>query len=396
MDHSITSSNVLPPILSKGNLQKVDENVVFIFDSTKLQKQPNFPEEFVWPDLENSSHEELNEPLIDMDGIFKGDEEAIAIAAELIRTACMKHGFFQITNHGIDPALIRAAYDEIDPIFMLPMDKKLSVRRKPGTGVVGYSGAHADRFMSKLPWKETYSFEYDASHLNPLSIVDYFKSVLGQEFEQTGWVYQKYCEAMKELSLVIMELLAISLGVDRLHYREFFEDQCSIMRCNFYPPCIYSGLTLGTGPHCDPTSLTILYQDEIGGLEVFADNKWQTVRPRPGALVINIGDTMMALSNGKYKSCLHRALVNQEKERKSLAFFVNPNEDKVVRPPQDLFSREEPRKYPDFTWPELLEFTQHHYRADEATLQELHLHGLCHPSHPTSSNFLDYLMGLLH
>ncbi|KAJ7957044.1 putative Gibberellin 20-oxidase [Quillaja saponaria] len=137
MDHSITSSNVLPPILSKGNLQKVDENVVFIFDSTKLQKQPNFPEEFVWPDLENSSHEELNEPLIDMDGIFKGDEEAMAIAAELIRTACMKHGFFQITNHGINPVLIRAAYDEIDPIFMLPMDKKLSVRRKPGNGMVG-------------------------------------------------------------------------------------------------------------------------------------------------------------------------------------------------------------------------------------------------------------------
>lgn len=106
-------------------------------------------------------------------------------------------------------------------------------------------------------------------------------------------VYQKYCEAMKDLSLVIMELLAISLGVDRGHYRRFFEDGDSIMRCNYYPPCNRANLTLGTGPHTDPTSLTILHQDQVGGLEVFVDNKWLAVRPRSEALVINIGDTFM-------------------------------------------------------------------------------------------------------
>jgi gibberellin 20-oxidase len=98
---------------------------------------------------------------------------------------------------------------------------------------------------------------------------------------------------MKELSLTIMELLAISLGIDRSHYRRFFEDGDSIMRCNYYPPCNSSSVTLGTGPHSDPTSLTILHQDQVGGLEVFADNKWMAVRPRHEALVINIGDTFM-------------------------------------------------------------------------------------------------------
>lgn len=90
-----------------------------------------------------------------------------------------------------------------------------------------------------------------------------------------------------------MELLGVSLGVERQHYREYFEDGRSIMRCNYYPPCKNSGLTMGTGPHCDPTSLTILHQDQVGGLQVFANNKWQTVQPRPDALVINIGDTFM-------------------------------------------------------------------------------------------------------
>ena len=83
----------------------------------------------------------------------------------------------------------------------------------------------------------------------------------------------------------------MSLEVDRMHFREFFEDGSSIMRCNHYPYCQEPSLALGTGPHCDPTSLTVLHQDQVGGLDVFADNRWQSVRPRPDALVINIGDT---------------------------------------------------------------------------------------------------------
>ncbi|GFQ02014.1 gibberellin 20 oxidase 2 [Phtheirospermum japonicum] len=169
---------------------------------------------------------------------------------------------------------------------------------------------------------------------------------------------------MKELSLAILELLAMSLGVERLHYRKFFEDGSSIMRGNHYPPCKEAGLTLGTGPHCDPTSLTILHQDQVGGLQIFFDGKWRAIRPCPGALVINIGDTFMALSNGKYKSCLHRAVVNKDRARRSLVFFVNPKEDKIVKAPQ-----EETRQYPDFTWSDLRKFTQNHYRADGTTLQ---------------------------
>ncbi|RWW00377.1 hypothetical protein GW17_00036664 [Ensete ventricosum] len=236
-------------------------------------------------------------------------------------------------------------------------------------------------------------------------------------------VFQSYCEAMKKLSLVIMELLAMSLGVDRTHYRDFFEDSRSIMRCNYYPPCPEPELTLGTGPHCDPTSLTILRQDQVEGLEVFEGNRWRSVRPIRDALVINIGDTFMvrellspptdyflksslsirctcntkdlhclitkvkspatsdsfgafdfcifclgtkALSNGRYKSCLHRAVVNRRRQRKSLAFFLCPREDRVVRPPPGELGGA--RLYPDFTWAELLEFTQRHYRADMKTL----------------------------
>ncbi|KAJ6397836.1 hypothetical protein OIU77_018782 [Salix suchowensis] len=214
-----TSSNLL---LSSPPFQRKDGAEAPVLYSSFLQKQANLPTEFIWPvgDLAHNQ-DELKEPLIDLDGVLKGDELATADAAELVRTACLSHGFFQVTNHGVDSGLIHAAHEEIDKIFKLPLDKKLSTRRNPGD-VSGYSGAHAHRYSSKLPWKETFSFGYHGDDGSEPLVVDYFKSVLGENFEHTGWVYQRYCEAMKKVSLVIFELLAISLGVDRLHYRKFF------------------------------------------------------------------------------------------------------------------------------------------------------------------------------
>ena len=98
---------------------------------------------------------------------------------------------------------------------------------------------------------------------------------------------------MNTLSLGIMELLGVSLGVGQEYFRDFFQGNDSIMRLNYYPPCQKPDLTLGTGPHCDPTSLTILHQDHVSGLQVFVDEKWHSVTPDPEAFVVNIGDTFM-------------------------------------------------------------------------------------------------------
>ena len=105
-------------------------------------------------------------------------------------------------------------------------------------------------------------------------------------------MYQRYCEEVKRLCLEILELLGMSLGLDDpMYYRRFFEDDYSMMRCNWYPPCNDPSLSLGTAPHSDPTSITILHQDQVGGLEVFVNDKWYSIRPIEDALVVNLGDT---------------------------------------------------------------------------------------------------------
>ncbi|XP_047077946.1 gibberellin 20 oxidase 2-like [Lolium rigidum] len=375
---ALMDTSPAPPLLLRPSAPSIDPSAAKAVISKSggaaaasvydLRREPNIPAPFVWPHAEAcpTTAEELGVPVVDVSVLRNDDAAGLRRAVAQVASACATHGFFQVSGHGVDEALARAALESANGFFRLPLAEKQRARRVPGT-VSGYTSAHADRFASKLPWKETLSFGFQDTAAAPV-VVDYFTSTLGEDFEPMGRVYQEYCEKMKELSLTIMELLELSLSVERGYYREFFADSSSIMRCNYYPPCPEPERTLGTGPHCDPTALTILLQDDVGGLEVLVDGDWRPVRPVPGAMVINIGDTFMALSNGRYKSCLHRAVVNQRQERRSLAFFLCPRADRVVRPPPAIAAAASPRRYPDFTWADFMRFTQRHYRADTRTL----------------------------
>lgn len=365
----IASEPSMPQSTTTTNKHKDDHpKRSLVFDATVLQHQSNIPPQFVWPDDEKpcANPPELDVPLIDLQGFLSGDPSASLRASKLVGEACREHGFFLVVNHGVDAGLISDAHRYMDQFFLQPLHEKQRAQRKLGEHC-GYASSFTGRFSTKLPWKETLSFEFSPhTHI----VEDYFHQTLGDDYTHLGKVYGEYCGAMSRLSLGIMELLAMSLGVNRCYFKDFFEENESIMRLNYYPPCQRPEETLGTGPHCDPTSLTILHQDAVGGLQVFVDNEWRSISPNLDSFVVNIGDTFMALSNGRYKSCLHRAVVNSRSTRKSLAFFLCPKKDRVVSPPAELVDSAYPRIYPDFSWPSLLEFTQKHYRADMNTMKK--------------------------
>ncbi|KAL3536904.1 hypothetical protein ACH5RR_000270 [Cinchona calisaya] len=346
------------------------EQKPFVFDASIFQKQSNIPQEFIWPDDEKPNPESspvLHVPRIDLKGFLSGDPLVVSTTAELVKQACVEHGFFLLVNHGVDFELLKLAHKNMEFFFEKPLQEKLKADRKYGESF-GYASSFTKRFSSKLPWKETLTFRYSADQKDSNIVESYFLNTLGEEFQEFGKVFQKYSDAMSNISLSVMELLGVSLGVGPKYFREFFEENDSVMRLNNYPLCQKPDLVLGTGPHRDPTSLTVLHQDDVGGLEVLVNGIWHFIPPDPQAFVVNVGDTFMALTNGIYKSCFHRAVVNSRSPRRSLAFFLCPKEDKVVKPPNELISSDNPRLYPDFKWPDLHEFTQKCYRVDMNTL----------------------------
>lgn len=157
---------------------------------------------------------------------------------------------------------------------------------------------------------------------------------------------------MKNCQVLIKSLLQVLMTGLNIH--EINEKNWSLLagskriNLNFYPICPKPELTVGVGRHSDVSTFTILLQDDIGGLYVRAPDEegWAHVPPIPGALVINIGDALQIMSNGKYKSIEHRVIANGSKDRISIPLFVNPKPSEVIGPLEEVLEEsDEKAKY---------------------------------------------------
>lgn len=144
-------------------------------------------------------------------------------------------------------------------------------------------------------------------------------------------------EYMKSSEVVIKQLLEVLMS--RLNVNKIDEMKESLLmgskriNLNYYPICPNPELTVGVGRHSDVSTLTILLQDEIGGLYVRGKNdSWIHVPPISGSLVINVGDALQIMSNGRYKSIEHRVLANGSHNRISVPIFVNPKPCGIIGP----------------------------------------------------------------
>lgn len=169
----------------------------------------------------------------------------------------------------------------------------------------------------------------------------------------------EYAKCLRLLATKVFKALSIGLGLepDRLEKEVGgLEELLLQMKINYYPKCPQPELALGVEAHTDVSALTFILHNMVPGLQLFYEGKWVTAKCVPDSIVMHIGDTLEILSNGKYKSILHRGLVNKEKVRISWAVFCEPPKDKIVlKPLPEMVSVESPAKFPPRTFAQHIE-----------------------------------------
>ncbi|CAD5171023.1 unnamed protein product [Musa acuminata subsp. malaccensis] len=273
-------------------------------------------------------------PMIDLRGLRSCNEEERHACVEAIAKASTEWGFFQVLNHGISRELLEEMWREQIKLFALPFEKKARSRLLNDSYRWGTPTATS---LHQFSWSEAF-------HV-PLVKISEKGSCYG-EFSSLRDAMEKLAAAMSELATTLAGALAESLGYDSRGFPESCNKSTCFLRLNHYPPCPFSAEIFGLMPHTDSDFLTILYQDQVGGLQLMKDSKWVAVKPNPDALIVNIGDLFQAWSNDVYKSVEHKVLINSKRDRYSIAYFLCPSYESTIG------SCKKPSIYKDFTFGE--------------------------------------------
>ncbi|KAL6638640.1 hypothetical protein ACP70R_023751 [Stipagrostis hirtigluma subsp. patula] len=237
------------------------------------------------------------------------DEEAARL-----RAACEDWGFFQVVNHGVPDKVIDDMKKDLMGFFHLPLAEKRVFAQEPD-GVEGYGQAFVVSEDQKLDWADMYFLytqppEYRELKLWPLRPPTFRDSM------------DRYSAELQRVATDLLRMMAKNLGVEDAEKLTRIAGSQG-MRMNYYPPCPSAhDRVLGLSPHSDPVGLTLLLQvSPVPGLQIRRNGGWIPVAPLPGALVANVGDVIEVLTNGRYKSIEHRAVVSASEERVSVAAF---------------------------------------------------------------------------
>ncbi|WP_407715423.1 isopenicillin N synthase family dioxygenase [Comamonas testosteroni] len=297
-------------------------------------------------------------PLIDISGLRSHDPVDQHLVAEQLRQACEQRGFFYITGHGIDPALISSLFAASQRFFDLPMTEKLAVDKKLSRCNRGYEPLRAQTLESGAPpdLKESFYAGAEVAANDARVMAGRFNTGPNQWPETLPdfrAVMQNYYQAAYGLGATIVRGLALSLGVPVSHFDGYLNEAAATLRLLHYPPQPANPEPgeKGCGEHTDFGGVTLLLQDEAGGLQVWDRDlgSWIDAPPVPGAFVVNIGDLFARWTNDRYVSTLHRVINVSGRERYSVPFFFTGNPlHKVECIPTCLDEGELPR-YPAVT-----------------------------------------------
>ena len=291
-------------------------------------------------------------PVFDL-ASFGGDYVRLGAA---LGQAARDAGFFCVTHHGIDAALIAQVFRQSSRFFSLDSADKSALSIKHTCNNRGYVALGEERLDAEKPGdvKEAFNIGWDLPPDHPEVMagklfrgVNVWPAAVSlPDFRATMLAYFDACH---QLGMQLHRALAHDLGVAENFFDDKLDQPLATLRLLHYPPRPdrFEPGQIGAGEHTDYGNITMLATDDAGGLEVRTrDGQWMSPPNLPGALICNIGDCLMRWTNEVYVSTPHRVVNPVGRERYSVAFFLDPNPDAVVACLPSCMSPDAPAKYP--------------------------------------------------
>ena len=277
-------------------------------------------------------------PVIDVKPLRAGTlENAYSVALE-IRQAAEEIGFFYIRNHGVPESVIKQSYSAAKDFFNLPKVVKNNVKINSNHhGYLCFGEAKMEQAKS-VDLKESFVWGLDLPDEHPSVTME--NPFLGRnqwpveipEFKKS--VYP-FFEAGLQCGLDMMRAFALGMGLPEDSFLKATDEPIARSSIIHYPPQSedLGEEQFGVAPHTDYGCLTLLWQDQVGGLEVQnREGEWVTAHPIDNTLVVNVGDLLMRWTNEGFISTPHRVVNRKGQERYSMVIAWDPNFDTIVDP----------------------------------------------------------------
>jgi len=271
-------------------------------------------------------------PLIDFSNF---NQNKFAIAKQ-VNEACLQDGFFYVAGHGVSPFLQNRLSLVSENFFALPEKEKMQIAmHKAGKAWRGYFPLNSELTSGKPDLKEGIYFGTELDHDDtrvqqgiPLHGANLFP-VNPTGFKQA---VLEYMDAVTNVGHLVMKAISLSLQLEEDYFfKKYNQDPLILFRIFHYPPQ-KSQMQWGVGEHTDYGLLTILKQDDTGGLQVKTTTGWMEAPPIENTFVCNIGDMLERLTGGLYRSTPHRVMNTSGKDRYSFPLFFDPGFDTRIEP----------------------------------------------------------------
>ncbi|KAH0282325.1 putative gibberellin 20 oxidase [Aureobasidium namibiae CBS 147.97] len=271
----------------------------------------------------------LDIPVIDISGYLAGDIKATKTIALQLNAAAQAPGFFQIVGHDIPADLRETLLDRVVAFFALPADQKNALHRNNSKALRGFETLGEQQLEpGYADVKEGFMVGAEVESKNARFLQGPNQWPAKGQGDGLEGTFMEYFHKMRDLSRIMFRLVALSLSLDESFFDDFASGQDSIAMCraHMYPPVSLEASlkSRGIGAHTDFGALTLLLQDDVGGLEVFhrKTETWHPVKVVKDAFVVNVGDMLERWTNNHYTSSLHRVTSPiSDKYRYSVAFF---------------------------------------------------------------------------